>query len=41
MYGEPARNDMIWSYPKYETFRQLQRVFEDNAILSTRAERST
>jgi putative ABC transport system permease protein len=25
-------NDMIWSYPKYETFRQNQQVFEGSAL---------
>lgn len=25
--GEPARDDMVWSWPKYETFAGLQRSF--------------
>src|SRR5882724_1634484 len=32
MYGQPAIDDLVWSYPKYETFRQLQHVFEDTAL---------
>jgi len=27
-----ARDDMIWSYPKYQTFRKLQQVFADTAV---------
>jgi putative ABC transport system permease protein len=30
--GRPGREDMIWSYPKYKTFRENQQVFEDTAI---------
>ncbi|PYV10135.1 MAG: hypothetical protein DMG07_21690, partial [Acidobacteria bacterium] len=28
MHGEPPRDDVVWSYPKFQTFRQLQQVFE-------------
>jgi hypothetical protein len=27
-----ATDDRVWSYPKYETFRQLQKVYRDTAI---------
>jgi len=27
-----TRDDMVWSYPKYETFRRLQQVFQDTAV---------
>ncbi len=37
MYGDPPRTDMVWSYPKYETFSQLQRVFEDTAVYQSHA----
>src|SRR5215471_19805637 len=32
MHGEPPRDDVVWSYPKYETFRQNQHVFTDSAV---------
>src|SRR5690349_12570800 len=32
MHGEPPRDDVVWSYPKYETFRQSQQVFTDSAV---------
>lgn len=32
MFGQPGTDDLVWSYPKYETFRQLQNVFEDTAV---------
>jgi putative ABC transport system permease protein len=31
-HGEPTRDDVVWSYPKYETFRQSQQVFADSAV---------
>ncbi len=31
-WGRPADDQMIWSYPKYETFRQTQQVFETMAL---------
>jgi predicted permease len=31
-HGEPPRDDVVWSYPKYETFRQNQQVFMDSAV---------
>src|SRR5713101_7875210 len=31
MRGRPPQDDVVWSYPKYETFRQSQQVFEDTA----------
>ena len=31
-HGEPTRDDVVWSYPKYETFRQSQQVFADSAL---------
>ena len=31
-HGEPPRDDAVWSYPKYETFRQSQQVFADSAV---------
>ncbi len=30
--GGPPVDLPIWSYPKYETFRQNQQVFEDTAL---------
>lgn len=30
--GQPARPDMVWSYPKYVIFRQAQHVFRDMAL---------
>ena len=30
-HGRPPM-DMVWSYPKYEAFRKLQRAFEDAAL---------
>ncbi len=32
--GPQQPDDMVWSYPKYETFRQLQQVFQDTALYS-------
>jgi putative ABC transport system permease protein len=32
MHGDPVRDDMVWSYPKYETFRQSQQVFANTAV---------
>ena len=32
MHGDRPRDDMIWSYPKYEFFRQNQQVFADTAV---------
>src|SRR5437667_5761250 len=32
MHGGPPRDEFVWSYPKYETFRQIQQVFEDTAV---------
>ncbi len=29
--GEPARDDMVWSYPKYQTLVELQRSFAQTA----------
>jgi putative ABC transport system permease protein len=34
--GRPALDDMYWSYPKYQTFRQFQQVFEDVALYRDR-----
>jgi hypothetical protein len=34
-HGEPPRDDSVWSYPKYETFRQSQQVFADSAVYRT------
>jgi len=31
-HGRPPQDDFIWSYPKYQTFRQLQQVFEETAL---------
>jgi putative ABC transport system permease protein len=31
-HGRPPVDDMVWSYPKYEAFRGLQKVFEDAAL---------
>jgi putative ABC transport system permease protein len=30
--GQPGNDDVVWSYPKYEFFRQHQQVFSDSAI---------
>ena len=30
--GRPARDDMVWSYPKFETFRDAQTVFESVSV---------
>jgi putative ABC transport system permease protein len=30
--GEPARNDMVWSYPKFTAFRDAQHIFSDLAL---------
>src|SRR5580704_19492957 len=27
-----AADDMVWSYPKYNLFRQIQQVFQDTAV---------
>jgi putative ABC transport system permease protein len=32
MHGGPPRDEFVWSYPKYETFRRNQQVFEDTAV---------
>jgi putative ABC transport system permease protein len=32
MFGRPSNDDMVWSYPKYQFFRQQQNVFEDAAL---------
>jgi putative ABC transport system permease protein len=32
MRGDAPRDDMVWSYPKYETFRKSQQVFADTAV---------
>src|SRR5260370_12454808 len=32
MHRDAPRDDMVWSYPKYETFRQGQQVFVDTAV---------
>mgnify|MGYP001059968130 CR=1 FL=1 len=29
--GEPGMDDLVWSYPKYRTFRELQQAFESAA----------
>src|SRR5260370_4148678 len=34
-HGGPPQDDMVWSYPKYETFRQNQQVFSDSAVYRT------
>jgi putative ABC transport system permease protein len=34
--GRPSIDDMYWSYPKYQTFRQVQQVFEDVALYRDR-----
>jgi len=34
--GRPSIDDMYWSYPKYQTFRQFQQVFEDVALYRDR-----
>ena len=34
-HGGPPQDDMVWSYPKYETFRQTQQVFADSAVYRT------
>ncbi len=36
MFGQPTDDDVVWSYPKYETFRHLQKVFEDTALYRAR-----
>jgi putative ABC transport system permease protein len=35
MRGRPPRDDSVWSYPKYQTFLQVQKVFESAAIYRT------
>lgn len=30
--GRPPEHDMVWSYPKYQTFRSIQTTFEDAAL---------
>jgi putative ABC transport system permease protein len=32
MRGRPPRDDMVWSYPKYQTFLKAQSVFESAAL---------
>jgi predicted permease len=32
MFGQPKYDNLVWSYPKYETFRDLQSVFEATAL---------
>jgi putative ABC transport system permease protein len=32
MPGQPDKNDLVWSYPKYDTFRQMQHSFAGTAI---------
>src|SRR5713226_1999170 len=32
MRGRPPGDNAVWSYPKYQTFRELQRVYEDVAL---------
>src|SRR5712692_281758 len=27
-----AADDMVWSYPKYNLFRQIQKVYQDTAV---------
>jgi putative ABC transport system permease protein len=34
--GQPARDDLVWSYPKYKTLREQQQVFEDVALYAGR-----
>jgi predicted permease len=31
-HGDPARTDMVWSYPKYAVFRDAQKLFSDVGI---------
>ena len=31
-FGGPPQDDVVWSYPKYQTFRQSQMVFSDSAV---------
>ncbi len=33
--GQPGRDNMVWSYPKFTTFRDAQQVFDDVAVYST------
>jgi putative ABC transport system permease protein len=30
--GQPANDDLVWSFPKYEFFRQHQQVYSDSAV---------
>ena len=32
LWGRPGQDDMIWSYPKYETFSRMQQVFGSLAL---------
>ncbi|HEX5107191.1 MAG TPA: ADOP family duplicated permease [Vicinamibacterales bacterium] len=34
--GQGAVRDMVWSYPKYRTFAELQNVFDETALYATR-----
>ncbi|MQA92303.1 MAG: FtsX-like permease family protein [Gemmatimonas sp.] len=34
-FGQPPRDDFSWSYPKFELFREDQRVFSDLAVHTT------
>src|SRR5262249_47481731 len=36
MRGRPPGDNMVWSFPKYQTIRELQRVFKDVALYSGR-----
>jgi predicted permease len=40
-FGRPPNDDLTWSYPKYQTFRQRQKVFEDTAIYRLRTQNLT
>jgi predicted permease len=31
-HGDPPRDDVVWSYPKYEMFRQIQQAFSDSTL---------
>ena len=32
MFGRPANDQAIWSYPKYEAFQRMQTVFQETAL---------
>ncbi|HEY5061875.1 MAG TPA: ABC transporter permease, partial [Gemmatimonadaceae bacterium] len=34
--GQPARDDMVWSYPKYVVFRDAQSVFSELSVYTPR-----